>query len=66
MPLSGRGGARATLDLKESIPPPRSAPAAGYRPSGDGCNFSTVSQQAAWFLPAAGGRRAVVKFETPP
>src|SRR4051794_4716197 len=30
MPLSGRGGARATLDRKRSIPPPRSAPAAGY------------------------------------
>src|SRR4051812_1024385 len=30
MPLSGRGGARATLDRKQSIPPPRSAPMAGY------------------------------------
>src|SRR5947207_353964 len=30
MPLSGRGGARATLDRKRSIPPPRSAPAVGY------------------------------------
>src|SRR4051812_10137017 len=29
-PLSGRGGARATLDRKASIPPPRSAPAVGY------------------------------------
>ncbi len=32
MLLSGRGGARATLDRKESIPPPRSAPTAGYPP----------------------------------
>jgi hypothetical protein len=30
MPLSGRGGARATLDRETSIPPPRSAPMAGY------------------------------------
>src|SRR2546423_15182306 len=30
MPLSGRGGARATLGYKRSIPPPRSAPAVGY------------------------------------
>jgi hypothetical protein len=30
MPLSGRGGTRATLDRKQSISPPRSAPAAGY------------------------------------
>jgi hypothetical protein len=29
-PLSGGGGARATPDLQASIPPPRSAPAAGY------------------------------------
>jgi hypothetical protein len=28
-PLSGRGGARATLDHDSSIPPPPSAPAAG-------------------------------------
>src|SRR5207248_1294575 len=32
MPLSGRGGVRATPDLKQSIPPPRSAPMAGYLP----------------------------------
>jgi hypothetical protein len=30
MPLSGRGGARAALDRASTIPPPRSAPAAGY------------------------------------
>jgi len=30
MPLSGRGGAHAPLDRKQSIPPPRSAPAPGY------------------------------------
>jgi hypothetical protein len=30
MPLSGRGGARATPDREQSIPPPRSAPMAGY------------------------------------
>src|SRR5438045_7675775 len=34
MPLSGRGGARATLGQQRSTPPPRSAPAAGY-PSPD-------------------------------
>src|SRR5688572_17605460 len=36
MPLSGRGGARATLDRKGSIPPPRSAPAGGYPAAHDG------------------------------
>jgi hypothetical protein len=42
MPLSGRGGARATFDRKRSIPPPRSVPAAGYPAAALGDSFQTT------------------------
>src|SRR4051812_37407928 len=58
MPLSGRGGARATLGRKQSIPPPRSAPAENYVPrTSRGELTSSGGSRSTWLKDVAGGVR---------